>query len=130
MNDTAEKYVQEVKRHLKCSRKSRDKRLENLKQAIDDLPMSDTCTYDDCVEQFGKPEDVAAEYLSVMSPQELRYFTRKHKIILGLSLSLVAIIILLIILYFSLVRESPGIIKETGKFEMPNSSNNAVVNVY
>ena len=99
MTSSAKKYLQEVNKHLKCSKKSKKKSIENLKHAIDDFSCAEQFTYDDLTERFGTPKMVANEYLSVMSGQELRHFTGKHKIILALSLGMTVIIIVFGIIY-------------------------------
>ena len=107
-------YIRDVRRHLKCSRKSRKKSLENLLRAMDELPPEANGTYEEYVARLGRPETVAAEYLSVMTPKELRHFGGKSKAILGLSIALALIISLFLLVYSLIVKEPTGIIEETG----------------
>ena len=101
------KYYKYVGKSISASSKEQKEMLRGLQNGIE--------------EYIAKPEEVAAEYMPDMTPKDIKRFTRKKKMILSLSLVLAAIIILFVIVYFSLVWKTPGIIKETEKFEEPTN---------
>lgn len=113
MTPTAEKYIAAVKQSLKCSKKSRQHCLKNLRKILDEMERSSNYTYEDYVEQFGEPSSVAEEYLSVMTKKELRYFTRAHKLVLALVLILVVAVSLFLIIYNAMLSDSSGVLRES-----------------
>ena len=118
MTPAAEKYVIGVKQSLKCSKKSREHCLKNLRKILDEMERSSNYTYEDYVEQFGEPSSVAEEYLSVMTKKELRYFTRAHKLVLALALILVVALSLFLIIYNAMLSDYPGVIRESETIEV------------
>lgn len=122
MTPTAEKYIAAVKRNLKCSKKSRQRCLENLRKILDEMEDSSNYTYEDYVEQFGEPSSVAEEYLSVIvTKKELRYFTRAHKLVLALALILVVAVSLFLIIYNAMLSDSSGVLRESEIVEVTSS---------
>lgn len=121
MTPAAEKYVAAVKRYLKCSKKSRQHCLENLRKILNEIGDSNNYTYEDYIEQFGEPSAVAEEYLSVMTKKELRYFTRTHKLLLSLALLLVVAVSLFLIIYNAMLSDSSGVLRESEIVEQTSS---------
>ena len=122
MTPTAEKYIAAVKRNLKCSKKSRQRCLENLRKILDEMEDSSNYTYEDYVEQFGDPSSVAEEYLSVITKKELRYFTRAHKLVLALALILVVAVSLFLIIYNAMLSDSSGVLRESEIVKVTSST--------
>lgn len=116
------KYYKYVGKSISASSKEQKEMLRGLQNGIEEyIAKNPNSTLEDIHTHFGKPEEVAAEYMPDMTPKDIKRFTRKKKMILSLSLVLAAIIILFVIVYFSLVWKTPGIIKETEKFEEPTN---------
>lgn len=85
-----------------------------IEEYIEQHPMA---SLEDIRTSFGKPSEIAAEYLPDITPKEMKKFSRRKIAIYILVLSLVVFGILFGIIYCLLVEESPGVIKETGKFD-------------
>lgn len=63
-NNIKKKYIKAVKDHL-CSIAPSKDFMEMLSNNIDEfMSANPNCTYDDIIDQFGEPEDVAEDYLS------------------------------------------------------------------
>lgn len=116
------KYYKHIGKLISASSKEKKGILRGLQNGIEEyIEKNPDSTLEDIQAHFGKPAEVATEYLPDIMPKNIKRFTHRKKIILGLSLGLAAIIILFVIVYFSLVWKTPGIIKETEKFEEPTS---------
>ena len=72
MND---KYLHELRRHLRCSRKSKNRILEQFtayqRDAIDDAP-----DYDQMVTMFGPPEEMAQTLMEEVTQVEMHAYRR------------------------------------------------------
>lgn len=72
MND---KYLHELRRHLRCSRKSKNRILEQFtayqRDAIDDAP-----DYDQMVTMFGPPEEMARTLMEEVTQVEMHAYRR------------------------------------------------------
>ena len=75
MND---KYLRELRRHLRCSRKTKKRLLEQFKayqrSAIDDTP-----DYDQMVTMFGPPEEMARTLMEEVSQEERSIYQHKKQ---------------------------------------------------
>lgn len=72
MND---KYLHELRRHLRCSRKSKNRLLEQFtayqRDAIDDTP-----DYDQMVTMFGPPDEMAQTLMEEVTQVEMHAYRR------------------------------------------------------
>ena len=118
-----EHYRRQIKKSITVSSKEKDEMLRGLQTGIEEyLEQNPDATMEDVRAHFGEPCEIAAEFLPDVTPKDRKRFVRRKKVILGLSLGLVVIVILFIAVYFSLVWKTPGVIKETGKFEEPTGN--------
>lgn len=126
MNAVIEKelknYRKQIKKVLTVPSNEKAKMLQGLQSGIEEFAeQHPDAPFEDIQSHFGKPEEVAAEYLPDITPKDMKQFTRRKKIILGLIVGLVVLVGIFIAIYFGLVEKTPGIIKETEKFEEPIS---------
>lgn len=130
MNAVTEKevksYYKQIEKSIPASPKEKNKMMQGLQTGIEEyIEQNPDATLEDIHTHFGEPAEIAAEYLPDVTPKDVKRFTRRKKIILGLSVGLAAIIILFAVVYFWLITETEGVIKETGKFQ--ESSNEAII---
>lgn len=99
MNDAIEKYIKDIKKNIYHLVPS-DEYLEDLRQNLLEYAQQfPGVTYTDLVEQFGKPEDLAAEFVNDQkpySPRERAIHRNKLRIFLFIALAIIVILILLI----------------------------------
>ena len=99
MNDAIEKYIKDIKKniyHLVPSDEYLDDLRQNLLEYAQQFP---DFTYTDLMEQFGKPEDLAAEFINNQrpyGPRERAAFRNKLRIFLFVAIAIIVILILLI----------------------------------
>ena len=127
MHSDKQRYVQELKQRLVCSRKARKMALGIFENAYADAAPPADCTYDDIAKLFGTPQEVAEEYLEHMTPAEKRHISRKT-VVLSILLVLAVIIIGFCIYVIKDQQEvSLGTIRETSAIDEPVD---AIVSVY
>ena len=94
MNDIIEKYINDIRKniyHLVPSDDYLDDLRQNLSEYAQQFP---DFTYTDLVAQFGKPEELATEFVSSQkpySPKERAAFRNKFRIFIFTSLSIIII---------------------------------------
>lgn len=72
MND---KYLHELRHHLRCSRKTRNRLLEQFKAYQRDT-IDDTPDYDQMVTMFGPPEEMARTLMEEVTQVEMHAYRR------------------------------------------------------
>lgn len=105
MNDAIEKYISNVKKELYHLVPS-DEYISDLRSNLDEYAQQFTnCTYQQWVEQFGSPEDVAAEFISVHKPSGPKEQARYRKKILLLIILIVVLVVILSFVIFTSSRD-------------------------
>lgn len=105
MNDVIEKYIHNVKKelyHLVPSAEYIADLRSNLEEYVQQF---ENCTYQQLIEQFGAPEDVAAEFISIHKPngpKEQAKFRRRKLLFITL---IVALFLLLSFVIFTSSRD-------------------------
>ena len=102
----AQQYIRDVKKHLRCSQKTKRRALENLRCALTD--MDDLSDYADIATAYGEPQAVAEEYLSVMSDKELKHITFWKAFAIGISIIGSIFVLILLIDFIWLTIDSIG----------------------
>lgn len=116
-------YRKQIKQAITASSKEKRIILQGLFNGIDEYTEQHPNTsLGDLHAHFGTPSEIAAEYISEVTPKEVKRFSRRKKVILGLLVVLVMCIALFAIIYWCAVEESPGIIKESEKFVESNAN--------
>ena len=100
MND---KYLRELRRHLRCSRKTQKRLSEQFKayqhDAIDDAP-----DYDQMVTMFGPPEEMARTLMEEVSQEEQLAY-RRNRLFLRIISFVLAISFAVFSLYIFFIKE-------------------------
>ncbi len=126
-----EYYCKQIRHCIPGSSKDKGQILRGLQIGIEEYrEQHPHATFEDIQKQFGKPAEIALEYFPAITPKEMQQFTRRKKIIIGLSLGLAVVILFSIVIYFFSVWKTPGVIKESGQFEEPSSNTSVVVEIY
>ena len=78
-NTAAQKYLKQTGKQLTCGRRQKYRLMSDLKRTIgiflDDCP---DASYEDFLEAFGSPTDMAAEMLRDVSEQEIRWTVSRN----------------------------------------------------
>lgn len=71
-NESGQKYLSEVKRHLKCSAATRNQFLETLKPELHNFELeTPNASYGDYIAAFGDPKAAAQRYMDELSDREV-----------------------------------------------------------
>lgn len=120
-------YCKHIEKSILASSKEKKEMLRGLQSGIEEyIEQHPDTTFEDIQFRFGEPTEVATKYLSDVTPKDMKQYARRKKIILCLIVGLVIVVGIFIAVYFGLVEKTPGIIKETGKFEKYSSEAIAV----
>lgn len=97
MNNDTKKYLADIKQLLYAKTPSRKILLKNLAQSIDSYTLEHPhFTYDDLVQNFGTPTDIAESYYESLNSKEIYKKTfSKKAIVIGISILLLGIILLI-----------------------------------
>ena len=99
--NAAKRYLREVKRNLPCSFKTKYELLARLQEGLADF--TEECphaNYEDIVERFGSPTDVADAYFADIPAPQLRKALQTARFI---RLLLTTVIVLIMLLYAFLI---------------------------
>ena len=97
----ARRYLRDVRYNLPCSFKTKRELLARLQEALGDYTGERPhATYDDIVEHFGAPTDVADTYFADLPAPQLR---RSLQIARNVRRALIAVIVLTMLLYTFLI---------------------------
>lgn len=101
-----EKYLSEVKENIYKLDKA-DGFINEIRSSLTDyVEHNPDCSFDELVEQFGDPEDIAREFLDsydYSSPKEISKKTRRHKILITL---LIIVLIALVAFCLDMARHT------------------------
>ena len=94
--DIIEKYLNEVKENIYGLEKT-DRFIDEIRNSLTDyVENNPDCDFEDLVNQFGNPEDVAREYLdsyAYSSPKEISKKNRRRRILIIILIVLLAALI-------------------------------------
>ena len=94
--DIIEKYLNEVKENIYSPEKT-DRFIDEIRSSLTDyVENNPDCDFEDLVNQFGNPEDVAREYLdsyAYSSPKEISKKNRRRRILIIILIVLLAALI-------------------------------------
>ncbi len=121
------RYYKEMKKHLTCSKKSREHFITEAHRLVDDfLENQPDATYEDILKNIGTPKELSETFLNTLPDKaeiERYHLTRRRKRRLIAALLCATIVILLgIIVYIGQVRYHTVITEETTTIIYPESS--------
>lgn len=112
------RYYKEIKKHLTCSRKTRDDFLAEAHWLVDDLLENQPdATYEDVIKSIGSPEELAETFLNTLPNRaEIKKYhqrRKKHRFFLAALISLFIIVLIGIIIYIGQTRYHTVVTEET-----------------
>ena len=121
MENELKGYCKQIKQVLTVSPKGKKIILQGLQNDIEEyLEQCPDATIDDIRAHFGAPAEIEAESLFDITSKDMKRYARRKKIIVTLILILIVSISTFLGVYFSMSSATPGIIRETGKYEESN----------
>ena len=113
MPDGQRKYTKELGRALHCSHRTRKQLMEQFNdyqhQILDDLP---TPTYEQMVNSFGPPEEMAQTLMQEVSPQEYGQY-RRWQVLFKLLAAVFIAVWVMFTAYVYVEKSIPIIVNET-----------------
>ncbi len=84
INKDIEKYLSQVKAYLPCKKSDKAVILEDIRQAISEFAEnSDIQSIDDIYKRFGKPEEIAKNYLTDADPKKITNAINIRKVVIA-----------------------------------------------
>ena len=87
-------YVRAVSRKLICSKATRSKLLNGLKQELSELSYNELCA------KVGNPEQIAEQLLESVDETEIAVSKRKHRFVITLVIGILIVLLLLLAAYY------------------------------
>ena len=90
-------YVRAVSRKLICSKATRSKLLNGLKQ---ELSAYSELSYNELCAKVGNPEQIAEQLLESVDETEIAVSKRKHRFVITLVIGILIVLLLLLAAYY------------------------------
>ncbi len=124
-------YQRQIKKALATTPEETQKMLCGFQCALDEyVERNPGATLNDIQKHFGKPDEVASEYLSTLTPLEVRHWKHWKQLIWVLALALILVTIFFSVVYGVLMQETPGIIHESEKYTIPTTDSSTIIETY
>lgn len=95
MNRLCADYLRQVGRHLRCSRRSRNRLLRGLEEELTEvLSQEESLSQEQLYARFGAPQEVAAELQATLPPEEEQRYSRRKRCIRWIVLGICGLVIL------------------------------------
>lgn len=91
------RYMRAVSRKLSCSKTTRSKLLDGLRQ---ELSAYSALTYNELCETVGNPEQIAEQLMESISEAEISATKRKHQFIIAVVLGILIVLLLTLTAYY------------------------------
>lgn len=113
MEDIVEEYMNNVKKGL-YNLVSSEEYLNDLQQNLEEyVQQFSNCTYQQLVEQFGEPEEVAAEYIGAKKPNGPREMAKSRKKVIILVAIIIALVLVLVVFVYTTSRDRQAFFTDT-----------------